>query len=97
MNYSEVVCYLHRKEFIAIDTNDFKFVCKKCIEMKIDNLDSFLLTSNKYKDNEIPIKKNDQTEIFKDLCSKQIKEIPGFFCKNSQELICTTCFTSIQS
>ena len=25
MNYSEVVCYLHRKEFIAIDTNDFKF------------------------------------------------------------------------
>ena len=97
MNYSEVVCYLHRKEFIAIDTNDFKFVCKKCIEMKIDNLDSFLLTSNKYKDNEIPIKKNDQNEIFKDLCSKQIKEIPGFFCKNSQELICTTCFTSIQS
>ena len=55
MNISKVFCFLHGKEFIGLDTHIFKLICKKCIDMNVENREVYLCTNKEKPKQEVSI------------------------------------------
>ncbi len=93
MNITKVFCFLHGKEFIGLDTHIFKLICRKCIEMNVENRDIYLST---YKDkpkqeNNTINKDSDQGSLN---CVKHSNEKAIIYCDDCQDFICKTCIAS---
>jgi hypothetical protein len=93
MNISKVFCFLHGKEFIGLDTHIFKLICRKCIEMNIENRDIYLYTNKdkpKQENNAINKESNQDSPD----CVKHSNEKAIFYCDDCKDFICKTCFAS---
>ena len=73
-----VICKLHKKEFLKLDSNNFEIVCVKCIE--------------EGKESKLELINNNDSEENNYNCYKHHESKGSFYCDQSKEFICKMCF-----
>ena len=73
-----VICKIHKKEFLKLDSNNLEIVCLKCIE--------------EGKESQLELINNNNSEENNYNCYKHPDSKGSFYCDQCKEFICKMCF-----